>query len=130
MKASVIILFLLLVQLNIICQIKEDTLLTLDNKAYPLALHGQTQEFIRIPGGEIFIGSDDRPDEQPVHKVRIHSFDISSTEVTIRQFRAFVQATGYITDAEKDGHSFACCWRPKLGITWRNPGFIQSDNEP
>jgi formylglycine-generating enzyme required for sulfatase activity len=93
-------------------------------------IHGISQDFVRIPDGEILMGSDDRPDEQPVHKVHVASFDISATEVTVRQFRAFAQATGYITDAEEDGHSFVCCWRPKLGITWKNPGFIQSDDEP
>ena len=40
-------------------------------------------------------------DERPVHKVRISSFWIDATEVTNAQFRAFVQATGYITIAER-----------------------------
>jgi formylglycine-generating enzyme required for sulfatase activity len=68
--------------------------------------------------------------EQPVHKVTVASFDLATTEVTVRQFRAFVQATRYRTDAETIGHAWACCWKPKLGITWLNPGFLQGDNEP
>jgi sulfatase modifying factor 1 len=62
--------------------------------------------------------------------VRVDSFDLAATEVTILQFRAFVQATCYRTEAETIGSSFTCCWRPKLGITWLNPGFLQNDNEP
>ena len=99
-------------------------------KADPLIIHGIRQDFVRIPEGEFMMGSHERPDEQPVHRVRIASYDMATTEVTVRQFRAFVQATRYMTDAEKAGSSFACCWRPKLGITWLNPGFLPGDNDP
>lgn len=99
-------------------------------KAAPLIIHGMRQDFVRIPAGEFMMGSNARPDEEPIHPVKIDSFDLSISEVTVSQFRTFVQATQYVTDAERIGHSFACCWRPKLDITWRNPGFLQSDNEP
>ena len=60
---------------------------------------------MHIPGGEFFMGGRDkkfaRSDEFPVHKVRVNSFYIDKHEVTNRQFRAFVDATGYITTAEK-----------------------------
>lgn len=57
-----------------------------------------------IPGGEFTMGSDDpdaKPDEQPPHKVRVGGFFMDVTEVTNAQFRAFTQATGYVTMAEK-----------------------------
>jgi len=57
-----------------------------------------------IPGGEFAMGSTDplaRADEQPVHRVRVHGFWMDATEVTNAQFRAFVQATGYRTVAER-----------------------------
>ena len=98
--------------------------------AEPLIIHGIRQDFVRIPRGEFLMGSDERADEQPVHSVTVDSFDLAISEVTVRQFRAFVQATRYKTDAEISGHSFACCWRPKLGITWQYPGFLQNENEP
>jgi len=85
---------------------------------------------MRLPLGEFQMGSTNRPDEQPVHPVRIPAFDMATTEVTVRQFRTFVQATGHVTDAERIGHSFLCCWRPKIGVNWRDPGFPQDDNEP
>lgn len=42
-----------------------------------------------------------RPDEFPGHTVSLDGFWIDQTEVTNAQFRAFVQATHYITVAEK-----------------------------
>ena len=57
-----------------------------------------------IPGGEFAMGSTDplaRTDEQPVHRVRVRGFWMDATEVTNAQFRAFVQATGYRTVAER-----------------------------
>ena len=98
--------------------------------ADPLIIHGIRQNFVRIPGGVFLMGTDERPDEQPVHMVRVNSFDLATTEVTVRQFRAFVQASCYQTDAETSGNSFACCWRPKLGITWLNPGFMPEESDP
>ncbi|MGE3820240.1 MAG: bifunctional serine/threonine-protein kinase/formylglycine-generating enzyme family protein [Isosphaeraceae bacterium] len=60
-------------------------------------------------------------DEQPQHKVRItRPFHLASHEVTVGQFRRFVEATGYQTEAE----------RAKETSTWRNPGFKQEDNHP
>lgn len=43
-------------------------------------------------------------DEGPVHRVRItRPFCLGVHEVTMSQFRAFVEDTGYVTDAERDG---------------------------
>lgn len=57
-----------------------------------------------IPGGEFMMGStspDSRPDERPSHRVRVDGFWIDQTDVTNTQFRKFVEATGYVTTAEK-----------------------------
>lgn len=57
-----------------------------------------------IPGGEFAMGSTDplaRADEAPVHRVRVRGFWMDRTEVTNEQFAAFVDATGYITIAER-----------------------------
>jgi formylglycine-generating enzyme required for sulfatase activity len=59
---------------------------------------------VSIPGGEFQMGGDDpqaRSDEQLSHRVRVSPFWIDATEVTNRQFREFVEATGYVTTAEK-----------------------------
>ncbi|MEM1185163.1 MAG: formylglycine-generating enzyme family protein [Planctomycetota bacterium] len=57
-----------------------------------------------IPSGEFTMGwngTDGRPDERPAHRVRVSGFWIDATEVTNAQFKAFVEATGYVTLAEK-----------------------------
>ncbi|GAA2902670.1 hypothetical protein Acy02nite_30440 [Actinoplanes cyaneus] len=43
--------------------------------------------------------------EGPVHRVRVQAFDIDATAVTVADFRAFVEATGFRTDAEQYGWS-------------------------
>ncbi len=57
-----------------------------------------------IPGGEFTMGTNSElgwPDEKPAHRVRVDGFWMDETDVTNAQFRAFVQATGYVTTAEK-----------------------------
>jgi len=57
-----------------------------------------------VPGGEFTMGGDDvfsRADEKPLHRVRVSGFFMDATEVTVAQFRALVDATGYVTTAEK-----------------------------
>ena len=59
--------------------------------------------------------------EVPQHKVRITKpFHLTAHEVTVGQFKAFVETTAYKTEAETDGN----------GKNWRNPGFAQSDDDP
>lgn len=58
-----------------------------------------------IPGGEFLLGATDnegRPDEYPQHRVVVDGFWMDETEVTNAQFKKFVDATGYITTAERD----------------------------
>ena len=40
-------------------------------------------------------------DARPVHAVRVDGFWIDRTEVTTEQFAVFVEASGYVTVAEK-----------------------------
>ncbi len=57
-----------------------------------------------IPGDTFQMGSSGPhawPDEQPVHPVQVEGFWIDATEVTNAQFRRFVEATGYVTTAER-----------------------------
>jgi len=56
---------------------------------------------VLIPGGTFAMGSDTHyPEEAPVHRVTVDGFWIDETPVTNTQFRAFVDATGYVTFAE------------------------------
>lgn len=55
-----------------------------------------------IPGGTFWMGSDEgSPDERPRHEVTVRGFYMDATEVTNEAFEKFVQATGYVTVAEK-----------------------------
>jgi len=65
-----------------------------------------------IPGGEFSMGSDEAGeslchvpgvtrDSQPVHRVAVEGFWIDATEVTNERFAKFVDATGYVTVAER-----------------------------
>ena len=59
---------------------------------------------VEIPGGTFMMGGNNdqaSPDEFPRHKVTVNGFMMDETEVTNRQFAAFVAATGYITTAEQ-----------------------------
>jgi sulfatase modifying factor 1 len=61
-------------------------------------------DMVWIPGGTFTMGSDDayaKPDEGPEHVVTVAGFWMDATEVTNAQFREFVEATNYVTRAEK-----------------------------
>jgi formylglycine-generating enzyme required for sulfatase activity len=102
-----------------------------------LTVHGIPFEFVRIPAGQFLMGSEaGDSDEKPTHRVRISdSFYMGKTEVTVRQFRAFVQAAGYRTEAEKG--NWAATYSPAgfpivpgRGLSWRQPRFPASDDDP
>ena len=70
------------------------------------------ESMVWIPGGEFSMGSDDpsaslcggrdsMPDARPIHRVRVDGFWMDKTTVTNAQFAEFVQATSYVTVAEK-----------------------------
>lgn len=57
-----------------------------------------------IPGGSFQMGGDNEQaskDEYPKHTVTVKAFYMDETEVTNAQFKKFVEATGYITTAER-----------------------------
>ncbi len=116
-------------------------------------------KFVRIPAGE-YVRGFSREDgrerafklahlystaqefnaEQPAHRVKIsRPFDLAATEVTVGQFREFVEATGHVTDAEKNGgalgfvadsKSYVDRFKANPAVTWKSPGFEQSDDRP
>lgn len=65
-------------------------------------------------------------DEGPVHSVTLPPFFMDIQEVTNEEFARFVQATGYKTDAERQGASWvfrqgAKDWELVEGANWRHP---------
>jgi formylglycine-generating enzyme required for sulfatase activity len=91
-------------------------------------------EFVYIPAGEFIMGSDTGADDQkPAHKVKISKpFYLGKYEVTVGQFRKFVEAAAYVTDAEKEG--WGNSWNGKefvkTKVSWKDPGFTQTDDHP
>ncbi|MCY4298737.1 MAG: formylglycine-generating enzyme family protein [Flavobacteriaceae bacterium] len=64
----------------------------------------EKDNMIWIPSGSYTRGSVHsmaRADEKPIHEVTISGFWMNKTEVTNAQFKEFVDATGYITTAER-----------------------------
>ena len=110
-----------------------------------------TSGMIFVPGGTFRMGSDRHyPEEAPVHRVTVGSFWMDRTPITNREFRKFVEATGYVTFAEVapdrkdypgalpnmlkagslvfsppdhpvDLANFANWWAFKFGANWRRP---------
>lgn len=67
-------------------------------------------DWIALPGGSFRMGADDadgylEDGEGPARDVHVGAFEIAATTVTNAQFRDFVRATQYVTEAEQIGHS-------------------------
>jgi formylglycine-generating enzyme required for sulfatase activity len=95
-----------------------------------------------IPAGVFVMGSPDTDEdaldgEKPRHKVRMAKpFYLGVTEVTVGQFRRFVEDARYRTEAERDGQG-GYGWDEAIAsfvmgpkYTWRSPGFPQGDDHP
>ncbi len=70
---------------------------------------GSAPAMVVIPAGSFEMGARDggtgfRSNEAPQHEVSFATgFALSRSEITVGQFRRFVRATGYVTDAERLG---------------------------
>jgi len=61
----------------------------------------ETLETVALPGGRFWQGNDvGEFVERPRHPVTVGPFRMARTEVTVAQFRRFVEATGYRTEVE------------------------------
>lgn len=70
--------------------------------AVPFVL-ADDSDFVRLDGGTFTMGSEKHyQEERRTRKVTVGPFLIKKTEVTNAEFAAFVEATGYVTTAEKD----------------------------
>jgi formylglycine-generating enzyme required for sulfatase activity len=99
-----------------------------------LTVHGTRFEFVRIPAGPFLMGCTGEI-EKPAHPVRIgYDFEMGPTEVTVGQFRAFIRATGYLTDGEKEGYGWLRRgeedWQSEDGVDWYHATSDQSDDHP
>ncbi|MFM8354447.1 MAG: formylglycine-generating enzyme family protein [Gammaproteobacteria bacterium] len=77
-------------------------------------------EMVKIPDGAFQMGcgtsdTECAEDEKPARSVAVPAFRLAKYEVTVGQFRVFVEATGY---------------RAVANCNWRAPGFVQDDAHP
>ncbi len=104
-------------------------------------------EFVLVPPGTFLMGTpEDEPGrngaeyaEGPLHPVTLTKpLYLGKHEVTVGQFRAFVEAAKYETDGEKNGggnaHDEKAVWKHRPGTNWKKPGFSgpyeQKDTHP
>ena len=104
---------------------------------------GLGPEMVVIAAGRFRMGSPEAEagrsnDEGPQHWVSVvKPFALARCEVTMGEFRRFVNEMEYETDAEQEDNA-GCYgidtelteWRPSKERNWRKPGFEQSDNHP
>jgi formylglycine-generating enzyme len=125
---------------------QDSDLLALGPRAVAVASTGMiaTSEVVRVEGGEFLMGTEDpygfaADGEGPVRTVTLKPFWIDAYAVANARFAAFVEATGYVTNAERYGWSFvfggllpddfeptrgaaqAPWWRQVFGANWRHP---------
>lgn len=98
-----------------------------------------------IPSGVLSMGCNNgwddvaggcRENEYPSHIVTIQSFEIAQHEVTVQQFKRFIDSSGYQTVAEKRGcviadpKSPSPRWIMDKTANWQSPGFEQEETHP
>ena len=133
---------------NVIVELTSANILTSINKQPGsvfqdvLASGGRGPEMVVIPPGQFQMGDiygQGDGNELPLRNVRLDkSFALGKTEITKAQFRQFVRATNYLTDAENSAADRKGCyvylgefvfdWQ--AGSDWLKPGFKQADDEP
>ena len=121
--------------------------------------------FVKVPAGTFVMGGvptvqalakiyplleqkrlTDLADEMPAHEVRIsQAFYLGQHEVTVGQFRRFIEQSGYRPESEADGtggYGYNPQYDPATSVrgdafegrdarySWRNPGFAQRDDHP
>jgi len=89
-----------------------------------------------IKGGCYHMGDsfgDGNGDETPVHEVCVDDYYLGEHEVTVGEFREFVNETSYRTDSENiDGCYYwtGFEWKKDRKKYWDDPGFPQTDKNP
>ena len=103
------------------------------------AMPAKAMEFVLIRGGTFTMGSPagefEHKSDETQHRVKVSEFYMAKYEVTVAEFRKFVAATGYRTDAEKGGGSVI--WNgttnavKTAGVNWRHgvSGSVRSRSE-
>lgn len=93
-------------------------------------------DLIALPSGSFTMGIAGSQDPKlAAHSVSVSAFHLGKTDVTVKEFRAFVEATGYKTSAELSGGGFRWGekendWVQDPKVIWNSPDFPQTDDTP
>ncbi len=89
------------------------------------------------PGGFMMgspAGEEGRFDNEALHKVVLTKpYYLAAHPVTRGQFRRFVEAEHYATEAERSDGAYGWTgkeWKQDAKFNWKNPGFKQDDDHP
>lgn len=97
----------------------------LNAKGFSEIKHAQdASTMVIIPAGEFTMGSDKYSAEKPVQKIFLDQYAIDKYLVTNEQFQKFVDTSGYVTDAEKEGAGMVRIgrrWKKIPGTNWKMP---------
>jgi formylglycine-generating enzyme required for sulfatase activity len=118
-----------------LAKLPEQTLPTPSPKPFTNTI-GMT--FAYIAPGEFDMGTLEsnsvREKDEKQHRVTLsQGFFIQRKEVTVAQWRAFVQSSGYRSEAENDGGGYiwtGSAWEQKPDILWSSPGYPQQEDHP
>lgn len=78
-------------------------------------------KMVLVPAGKFNMGNEEEtPFESPKHKVSVNSFYIDIHEVTNRQYRTFMEATGYKAPAFMSNPRFNSPNQPVVGVTYED----------
>lgn len=101
----------------------------------------ESMKLVKVPAGKFIMGSPTKEKhrtrdkrESPTREVTISkAFHMGVCEVTRGQYAAFAKDSKYVTQAEREGWTFA--WNGRLwdkvpGASWRKVGFEQTDKHP
>jgi formylglycine-generating enzyme required for sulfatase activity len=94
-------------------------------------------EMVVIPEGSFIMGDQqgNGKSNELAHEVRIsQAYAIGKFEITLGEFKEFVENTGYVTSAEKGQGCYtfskARTWNWIQRADWRQPNFKQADSHP
>mgnify|MGYP000485749501 CR=1 FL=1 len=114
-------------------------------QAVPISKPSRSQyepDMVKIKGGCYQMGSPswekDRRDNERSHQVCVDKFQMGKKEVTVGEFKQFIRATGYRTQAEQNIKKQGCYaysssekkWAWRAGHYWNKVGFSQNNQHP
>lgn len=84
---------------------------------------------VTIPAGSFEMGSLAQENTQPIHKVNIKQFSMAQYEITVAEFRQFIEATNYAAPQECR-HELNGWFRPYSKGNWETNALNTSEYQP